>query len=74
MTELDFKKAGLLAIHDTGVPQTAQGSNYTTLFLIHGFAWHGGMAVTGFFLYSKCLLISIVYRHLLASDTFYSTK
>ncbi|KAI0091390.1 hypothetical protein BDY19DRAFT_983760 [Irpex rosettiformis] len=41
MSQLTFKKAGLFAIHDTGKPPGVE--HYTTLFIVHGFAWHGAV-------------------------------
>ncbi|EJC99741.1 uncharacterized protein FOMMEDRAFT_160186 [Fomitiporia mediterranea MF3/22] len=41
MTNLAMKKYGLLAAHDSGIPNGSQ--DYITLVLIHGFAWHSGV-------------------------------
>ena len=35
----------LLVLHDSGPPITTEGTpstDYTTLVLVHGFAWHSG--------------------------------
>ncbi|EJC98281.1 uncharacterized protein FOMMEDRAFT_162047 [Fomitiporia mediterranea MF3/22] len=43
MTNLAMKRYGLLAAHDSGIPNGSR--DYTTLILTHGFAWHSGVFV-----------------------------
>ncbi|KAH8077393.1 hypothetical protein BXZ70DRAFT_703108 [Cristinia sonorae] len=41
MPALQMSANGPLAVHDSGVPEGVE--TYTTLFIIHGYAWHSGV-------------------------------